>query len=632
MSDAAGPLTSLEPSARTTMRPIGRIALVTMPFVSVRRPSLQLGLLKSLAVSAGWQADTFHLNIEFASRVGATLYETLCQHRGHLIGDWLFSLCAFGDDAPDSEGAFLEQIGEKLPTLLPELKEPAATLTSLRGECVPEFVESCARSIDWSGYDIVGFTSTFQQNAASFALARRLKAQHPHITTLFGGANFESGMGVELARGVEAVDLAVIGEGEEAFPSLLTALAKGEPLDGIPGLVGRNIARPAPPRPVSDLDAAPLPDYEEYFRRLEISGLFPESAQREIDLPFEASRGCWWGAKHHCVFCGLNGHGMQYRSKSPARVRREIGELTRRYRSFRLEAVDNILDPGYLRTLLPDLAAAETDYQMFFEVKSNLTRAQIKTLRQGGVRRVQPGIESLSSHVLGLMRKGVSAAQNVNMLRWAHHYGISVGWNLLWGFPGERAEDYADQAELMRKLVHLEPPGGCGRIWMERFSPIFTERARFPVAYMRPELSYRYIYPDSLDHAEIAYFFDYEFEDRLEESVYTPVAEAVRRWQFAWSGEKRPTLTYFAGDDFVQIEDERDPEAPGFYTLEGPLARLYLACSERAQTAASAMAAARVEAEVAEVEDLLQDYCGAGLTMRDGNRFLTLALPASRAR
>ena len=35
------------------------------------------------------------------------------------------------------------------------------------------------------------------------------------------------------------------------------------------------------------------------------------------------------------------------------------------------------------------------------------------------------------------MDKGVRAAQNVNLLRWARYYGIDVGWNILWGFPGE---------------------------------------------------------------------------------------------------------------------------------------------------------------------------------------------------
>ena len=44
------------------------------------------------------------------------------------------------------------------------------------------------------------------------------------------------------------------------------------------------------------------------------------------------------------------------------------------------------------------------------------------------------------------MRKGVRAAQNVNLLRWAEVYGISVEWNVLWGFPGEREADYVEQA------------------------------------------------------------------------------------------------------------------------------------------------------------------------------------------
>ena len=34
--------------------------------------------------------------------------------------------------------------------------------------------------------------------------------------------------------------------------------------------------------------------------------------------------------------------------------------------------------------------------------------------------------------------------------------------------------------ELMRKLVHLRPPHAGCRIWMERYSPVFRERERFP--------------------------------------------------------------------------------------------------------------------------------------------------------
>ena len=41
-------------------------------------------------------------------------------------------------------------------------------------------------------------------------------------------------------------------------------------------------------------------------------------------LFFETSRGCWWGQIHHCLFCGLNGDTIAYRSKSPGRAVEEL--------------------------------------------------------------------------------------------------------------------------------------------------------------------------------------------------------------------------------------------------------------------------------------------------------------------
>ena len=72
------------------------VALVTMPVVSIWRPSLQIGLLSAIARSKGFSAETFHLNFEFAAAIGGGLYQTLCPQRTWLVGDWLFSCAAFG--------------------------------------------------------------------------------------------------------------------------------------------------------------------------------------------------------------------------------------------------------------------------------------------------------------------------------------------------------------------------------------------------------------------------------------------------------------------------------------------------------------------------------------------------------
>jgi radical SAM superfamily enzyme YgiQ (UPF0313 family) len=61
----------------------------------------------------------------------------------------------------------------------------------------------------------------------------------------------------------------------------------------------------------------------------------------------------------------------------------------------------------YFRELLPLLAVADLDLSSFHEVKANLTRDQIRMLSEAGVNSIQPGIESFSTDLLRLMRKGV---------------------------------------------------------------------------------------------------------------------------------------------------------------------------------------------------------------------------------
>ena len=73
--------------------------------------------------------------------------------------------------------------------------------------------------------------------------------------------------------------------------------------------------------------------------------------------------------------------------------------------------------------------------ELFYEVKANLKKAQVRLLRDAGVRVIQPGIESFSSNVLARMRKGVKGLQNIQLLKWCKEFGITPHWNLLWGFP-----------------------------------------------------------------------------------------------------------------------------------------------------------------------------------------------------
>jgi ribosomal peptide maturation radical SAM protein 1 len=612
-----------------------RTVLVSMPFMSLDRPSIQLGLLKAIGEEHGFAVRTLHANLDFAARIGADDYRALAETRGPLVGDWLFSVAAFGAEAPDPVGRLLDEWDGEWPYLTGRGHAARARLLRIRDHDVPAWLDELVESYPWHNAQVVGFSCTFQQNIASFALARRLKRRYPQLVTVFGGANFDGEMGLELARSIDCIDFAVSGEADTSFPGLLRALATGGDPATVPGLASRvkgQLVAAAPESPVGSLDELPVPDYGEYFERATRLNLLHRGARHQVWIPFESARGCWWGAKHHCTFCGLNGTAMQFRAKSPHRVLDELAELARRYRSFRFEAVDNILDPRYLKELFPAITDSASGYQFFYEVKANLTRTQLRSLAHGGVTHLQPGLESLSSHVLRLMDKGVRAAQNVNLLRWARYYGIDVAWSVLWGFPGETAEDYAEQATAVPHLVHLQPPEGSGRIRLERFSPMHAEPERFGIVRREPDRSYRYVYPERVNLDRVAYFFDYAVDGALPENSYDPLLQALAGWTQAWGSEPRPALTYRAAPDVLQIYDTRYPERGGTYTFEGTLAEIYLACTDRPTTATAVRDRLRLRPSAGFVEEALMEFQRRGLLFRDETLVVALALPAVTGR
>ena len=620
-----------------------RVALVCMPFATALVPSIQLGLLTAIAEQAGFSTDAYHLNLKLAASLTAEVYEPLCFHRGHMTGEWLFAVAAFGEGAQGDDERYFKSFPKEI-AWIEKQGQDAAFLSSLRHEVLPRYIDDCLHEVDWGRYSVVGFSSTFQQNVACLALARRIKERYPLVTIVFGGANFEGEMGPEYVRAFPFIDYAVVGEGDSAFPALLRYLAacKGESpveadsvgvVEGVPpGVVTRTadgIAFSGQARPVRNMDALPTPNYDEYFERARRLGL---TARRII--PFESSRGCWWGQKHHCTFCGLNGYGLAFRAKTPQRVFDELSALARKHRISYFEAVDNILDLKYLKDFFTTIAEARTDYQFFYEVKANLTREQVRTLYRGGVRSIQPGIESLSSHVLQLMRKGCTMLQNVRLLKWCRYYNVSVGWNLIWGFPGETEEDYLREREALRLITHLQPPRGHSRIWLERFSPYFTDRELFPIRDIQPEASYNYVYPPQVALDRVAYFFDYRMEQTVPDDAHEETRDLVEEWQRRWNARSPDTLVYRRTHDALFIDENRGSGHRISYAFDGPAALMYEYCSETMQTTAAV--AEFLEAALGwprftldDVQRALEEFCRLGLMLTEDGKYLSLALPVN---
>jgi ribosomal peptide maturation radical SAM protein 1 len=610
------------------------VALVCMPFASADRPSIQLGLIGAISESAGFKTDLYHFNIDLSADLTPEIYEQLCERRSHMTGEWLFAPSAFGEGSPGDENSYLQAFPNEFDWLA-HLGKGTQFVSELRRHILPGFIERCLKATDWNAYSVVGFSSLFQQNVAALALARRIKEMHPKVIIVFGGANMEGEMGLEYARSFEYIDYVVSGEADEVFPRLLHALTRRETNFLLPGVIARTksgIVDGGQAVPVRRMDDLPVPNYGPYFHRATELGL-SKYYKATWTLPYESSRGCWWGQKHHCTFCGLNGQGMAFRAKSPPRVLTELSELARKHRICSFMAVDNILDLKYVKELFGQIEQSKVDYCFFYEVKANLTRDQIRALYRGGIRRVQPGIESMSSHILQLMRKGCTMLQNVRCLKWCLYYGIGVNWNLIWGFPGETTEDYDREFEVLQCITHLEPPVGSGRIWLERFSPHFADPS-FPVSNIRPEASYCHVYPSHVNLMKAAYFFDYQMSRTVAPSAHTATHTHLEEWRTTWRSGNRHTLTYRRTGDGILIDFNRGPEAQGTYSISGVNALIYEFCTETIQTPSHVAEylqklSPEYDYSADEIRDSLDEFCGARLMLREEGRYFGLALPSN---
>ena len=630
-------LSHIEADARA---PMNEIVLLNMPFTVLSAPSIALGLLKSGLTRAGVASTSLNLHLRFAELIGQDTYTYIEEvtHPEHLIREWIFSESLFQHPKNrDLDGYVREVLSVKtvddpeqrmyteacLAKLVPAILKARAV--------VEDFLDECLETVLAYKPRVVGFTSLFEQHVASLSLAKRIKSRRPDCFIIFGGANCEGEMGAETFRQFDFIDVLVSGEGDLVFPEIVQSILASTSIPTPSGVYNRRrpvlpLANQAPQNAplIENLDALPVPDYDDYFEQLQASSLkLPEKPT----LLFETSRGCWWGEKLHCTFCGLNGATMAYRSKSAERALDELTYLAGRYPGYSLNAVDNILDMKYFKTLLKLLVEGGHNFGLFYEVKSNLKKDQLKLLREAGVKTIQPGIESLSDNMLKLMRKGVTALQNIQLLKWCAELKIRVVYNLIWGFPGESPGDYQKMLELIPLITHLCPPVGAGNIRIDRFSPNFNMHRELGFSNLIPYPAYGYVYPlDPKIVRNLAYYFVPEYENLvIERSTTKGLSTEIENWKETY---ERSELFFMDKGTQLLIWDFRPCAKEPLLILDAHSRLAYLACDE-AQTLRqihnSWPKTPLMPLDEIRLKDDLDRFVEQSLMIKEGEQYLSLA-------
>ncbi|MFC6085292.1 RiPP maturation radical SAM C-methyltransferase [Sphaerisporangium aureirubrum] len=540
-----------------------RVVLVNVPFADWDRPSVALSQLAAHTkreFGESVDVEVVYANLDFALLIGTEQYGRFASNSEYLttgVGEWLFRRMAFPESPDNTEEYFRRYFCD----------EGAAGFRARMLRVRDRLEDFCGELVDryrLAECDIVGFTSMFAQTLPSVALARLVKERNPDVVTVIGGANCEAPMGAVLAENVAALDYVFSGPSLHTFPDFVRCVMDGRPelADEIPGVMSkRNVRIPRFRRAIGkdrDLDDYIHPDYESFVGKFTEcqDALRADAGEAEPILYFETSRGCWWGERSHCTFCGLNGLGMGYRAMSPDKALEQFEWLfsfAPWCRTF--HGTDNIMPREYLRDVFPKLSPP-AGASLFYEVKVPISDRDMRTMAEAGVTVVQPGIEALATSTLQLMAKGTTVFLNLQFLQKCLKYGIEPLWNLLLGFPGEEASVYEKYAADLPNLVHLPPPEDTFLVRFDRYSPYFTKRHEYGLD-LRPLDFYRLIYPVVPEEQifDLAYFFaDENLAAYQVQSIewLAKLKSLTDAWRDAWTGGTPPRLA-------LTVDDQGNP-------------------------------------------------------------------------
>ena len=177
------------------------VAIIIPPYADVDRPAYGPHLLQKLAADAGHKVDIIYANLHLADGIGLDRYQDIIyRSEKNYLGDSYFADLYFGDR--------LTVRHQKSEPLVDELERVSAAFVE---KLTPKF----------STYDIIGFSTVFEQNLALAYYSQLIRSAFPDKILIAGGANCEDSMAQGVAQLCPQLDFVFQGDSERSFLSFL---------------------------------------------------------------------------------------------------------------------------------------------------------------------------------------------------------------------------------------------------------------------------------------------------------------------------------------------------------------------------------------------------------------------------
>lgn len=301
-----------------------------------------------------------------------------------------------------------------------------------------DYFRELARRLQREGVGLVGISVAFPgQVQPAYSLAYALRELAPGVHVTVGGPALTQMLlrldGERLERALGPFSTAVVYEGEHALLSMVRALERGED----PAADGRVIRGTT----IEDMSILPPPDFD---------GLpLDRYLAPELVLPYDPTRGCYWGI---CTFChyGLAEVGTaKYRERPPEAVLDHLETLQKRHGTRIFYFSQDVFSPRIATRIARGIVARGLDVKWGTDMRPEkaLGEERCRELVAGGQLSAALGVESASPRVLSLVDKGIPIEAVASAIENLARAGVAVEAMCFSDFP---TESYREAMETVR--------------------------------------------------------------------------------------------------------------------------------------------------------------------------------------
>lgn len=310
--------------------------------------------------------------------------------------------------------------------------------------------EEIIAAINKGGYDYVGIPLVSLGAVKIFPFLDRIKRE-TNVTLIVGGP-LPSADTQWMMESCRAIDYAVLGEGETVLPLLLHTIKKKKSLENIPGIAywdGDNLIINKPCKEFLQADMLPMPDFD-IIDYKSYPGTRPVRAWPSVNL--FATRGC----PYNCTYC-CNPIWKHKPNLIPVpTVINWLEHLAQRgiREVFFIDDTFNI-NHDWFNELCHSIIKKGLNGKMIFKAhfRADLThREGLKLARKAGFWLVHYGAESGDDDILKYYKKGETAKEIADAVKWTGAEGLRTMASFIIGAPIDTVDSLLRTANFIREV------------------------------------------------------------------------------------------------------------------------------------------------------------------------------------